>query len=207
MIAEERGIALPLQPSTRLLQSADCLTEDWWELARGFPIAAMRSVLFPLLTLESPERWQQLEADNLDQWVDHGWNYLSPRDQRLLSADCCAHVLPFFEGDCPGEQAPARSIALFRQWALYPADEALLADLNMAHEASWRARDKTTTEAALAVAQCCALFPDTSMITHCAVAYAYSVINDYTDVDWMVARLVERRWQWRRLLGYLAEAS
>ncbi len=42
------------------LQHPNCPTDLWWELAVDYPIEAQASLLYPLLTLESPERWEKL---------------------------------------------------------------------------------------------------------------------------------------------------
>lgn len=57
-----------VDPETAIL-SENCPTDLWWHLAQYHPIRAMESLLFGLLTLESPEKWEELERKHAGNWA------------------------------------------------------------------------------------------------------------------------------------------
>ncbi len=59
-----------LDDMAHLLADPECSTELWWQLAAVFPIEAIASPLYPLLTLETPEKWCALEEEHLLAWID-----------------------------------------------------------------------------------------------------------------------------------------
>ncbi len=99
------------------LAHPQCPTELWWELAAKHPIEAERSVLFPLLTLENPGRWEGMTRENIEHWIRQYMRTLPPRERRLFAADCAERVLPIFEEANPGDLRPRQSIEMARDWA------------------------------------------------------------------------------------------
>lgn len=79
------------------LQHPDCATETWWRLAAKYPIEAMESVLYPLLLLEAPERWIELEERHMGQWIGDVLSRLPDRFSQLFGIDCAERVLHLYE--------------------------------------------------------------------------------------------------------------
>jgi len=98
------------------LQHPNCPAELWWQLAVKYPWAAEESVLFPLFTLESPERWAQM--NHLSLWIHAAVNYLPERDQHLFAADCAERALPIFERQYPNDKRPREAIRIRRSFAI-----------------------------------------------------------------------------------------
>ncbi len=97
------------------LRHSNCPTELWWELAKYLPQTAQQSILFPLLTLESPERWNALVREQGELWLMKGCDHLSEADQHSFAADCAELILPAFLAERPDDDRPAKAIALHRQ--------------------------------------------------------------------------------------------
>lgn len=63
----------------------NCPPEVWWPLAEKYPLLAIQSPMFPILTLESPDRWIDLEREKASDWIEDwivknmdtaaGWKY------------------------------------------------------------------------------------------------------------------------------------
>ena len=51
------------------LQDPDCPTDMWWLLAKDYPLEAIQSPLYDLLTLEDPAHWLALEQMYADRWL------------------------------------------------------------------------------------------------------------------------------------------
>jgi len=100
------------------ISDPECPTEEWWRLAAEHPFEAMASPLYPLLTLESPERWVQLERDNLEEWIDDAANRLLYNNQHLFAADCAERALPIYEAQHPNDKRPREAIVARRSYAL-----------------------------------------------------------------------------------------
>ena len=93
------------------LAHPNCPEALWWALAVKHPLEAEASSLYSLLTLESPERWVQLENDNMGKWIGR-----EASDWLLFGADCAEHVLPYFEKVHPTDKRPRRAIAAARAY-------------------------------------------------------------------------------------------
>jgi len=108
---------LAIKHPRQAIQHPNCPTDLWWKLAATFPIEAKASVLFPLLTLEAPERWLQLEQKKIWDWITFGCLSLPDAQLRLFTVDCAAHVLPRFEEIHPQDNRPRRAIEVAREMA------------------------------------------------------------------------------------------
>jgi len=75
------------------LMDPECPTEQWWSMAAKYPLEAEASVLFPLLTLESPERWKKLEAANIGKWISRTMRRIGKRRRCLFACDCAERAL------------------------------------------------------------------------------------------------------------------
>lgn len=73
--------------------------QDWWSLAEKYPLQAIESPLYALLTLEDPLKWLRLEEGNAAAWIYEEtarWQ----GDSLLLryyAVDCAEHVIPLWE--------------------------------------------------------------------------------------------------------------
>ncbi len=99
------------------LAHPNCPVETWWGLAALYPLEAMQSVLYPVLTLESPERWAESERHNLDQWVEDAIDRLPFAQKEAFAADCAAHVLRIWEAKFPEAVAVRNCIEVRRLYA------------------------------------------------------------------------------------------
>jgi len=168
---------LPVHTDATLL-SPECPTEVWWELARPHPLEAMSSVLFPLLTLESPERWVALVARNCTSWIDAVLKTLPNAQAQLFAADCVEHVLPFYEASHTAqvcaellETTVRRSIEERRRFVRgEPVADFFVANTASAWKTAWGAQS--------------------------AVEWA----RKWTPLK---KKQAEAEWQWHRLLQYL----
>ena len=95
-----------------------CGTERWWALASIYPIAAIESVLYPLLTLEAPERWERLQRENIEDWILTAIDHLPEQKKQLFAADCAERVLHLYERECPGDTRVREVIEARRRYAL-----------------------------------------------------------------------------------------
>ncbi len=79
------------------VQHPSCPTGLWWDLVWKYPLEAEKSPLFPLLTLESPERWLALERDCIHDWIKkvvEGLNGVIR--QQLFAWECASRVVHLF---------------------------------------------------------------------------------------------------------------
>jgi len=76
-----------VNPPFAQISDPECPTETWWGLAYLWPKEAMQSPLFPLLTLENPGRWIQLENNWLTRWIEEGKKQLSAAQRLAFEAD------------------------------------------------------------------------------------------------------------------------
>ncbi len=187
----------------------NCPAERWWELAKDLPIEAMQSPLFPLLTLESPERWAMLAQENHRRWIEAAAMLLSWSDARKLCADYAEHVLPIFERNHPEDLRPREAIRIGR---LYADDLATLEEMVAAskatHEAAREVRDDASDYAAEAARS--DAVDGVAENAAQAAAWALEPLPTQDDIrnasrirSRVQSREAERRWQWQRLLQYL----
>jgi len=108
IVATVNGIIRAIKPEE--LANPNCDTETWWLIAAEYPLEAMQSVLFPLLTLEAPERWHAMEEKCLERWVKKSVERLSPAQGHVYAAACAAHVLHLWRKEEPTDRAPQRAI-------------------------------------------------------------------------------------------------
>ena len=194
------------------LQHPNCPVELWWEIAAQHPIVAQESVLYPLLTLERPECWIELEKMHIDAWINHFCDLLSGQEELLLGAEYAERVLPIFERECPNEARPRTAISARRRFA------------------EGKAIEREWTNARIAAQQVNVLYPcpsrhaarqaavATSRISAWAIAQeaseavAMNTLPDALKIEnetWHgneiceAATYAEKQWQWRRLQQYL----
>ncbi len=80
------------------LSDPECPTDFWWGWAIRYPLVAMASPLFPLLTLEQPERWLRMEEAHRGAWIGLCVSHLDfDTTRRLFAADCAERALPIWE--------------------------------------------------------------------------------------------------------------
>lgn len=117
-IAAEITAMARRDPEAALLHP-ECPMELWWDTAPRAPIAAVQSPLFPLLALlEDPIRWEALERQCAEGWVDmEATNVLSPKQLRLFACDCAQHVLQYWEDAYPEDTRPHDAIDASRAYA------------------------------------------------------------------------------------------
>ncbi len=194
------------------IKHPNCPRELWWRVAQDLPMTAQQSVLYPILTLESPDRWFQLERDYASDWVEGSWTRLLPKDRRLFAADCAEHVLPHFEDAYPEDDRPRKAIAAARVFANSNLTKKSLALLQAAYEDA----DAAYNEARDASSE---LYEEgapgeererAESAERAAGAAMYATANSSSifDTSDMAAEVAEDPseesvWQWHRLLFYL----
>ena len=158
----------------------ECNSERWWKLAKDYPLDAMASALYFLLTLESPERWEQLQKENIGDWVKLAVERLPFRERELFAADCAERVLHLYERECPGDTRVREVIEARRRYAL-----------GLISQEEWEAAREVTVAAARS--------------TYAYVAYAAAAAARSADAAaaYASARYAERVWQWGRAQQYL----
>jgi hypothetical protein len=177
----------------------NCPTELWWTLVAEHPLEAEQSVLFPLLTLEAPERWVILEERRRIFWINGVCDRLPIRKQHLFAAECLDRVLYLFEVSCLPEPRPRAAIEARRQYAQ-----------GLVTKGRWTA----ARDAARLLAK--EFKPSTSRdeVATRLVAEAtgedvakLAVLKAANAVRWSEKKLTgnseEEAWQWRRLKEYL----
>jgi hypothetical protein len=210
--SREELLWLRKQTPLAALAHPNCPADLWWELATHHPMEAQESVLYSMLTLESPERWAQLERTNLERWIRDVCNSLSRKSQHLFAADCAERVLPIFERKHPNDKRPREAIRLRR---LFAKKEATVEQWNTArNEArsifhkggfinisapkSWFAvRGAADTSAELEVQEAA----ESAVFT--AATHATSESHEAKAFE--RAAYLERKWQWERLQEYLKD--
>jgi len=80
-------LAIDLLPTLEQLAHPNCPTERWWKLAAFHPEEAQVSPLFPLLTLETPERWTGMAETLVNRQIVALWDVLPIPVKRRLSTE------------------------------------------------------------------------------------------------------------------------
>jgi len=181
----------------------DCPIELWWDLAKAYPMEAEASLLFPILTLESPERWHVMQRKHIGDWITRAIKAMSVRQGQIFAADCLEHVLPLFTEEYPTDSRPREAMRMRRlrandhanytKWiaARYAAN----ACANEVSHISFQAKDPYAL-AATSVAFAAAYEEARPVVTECATAAG-------TDPSKSEGWLTECRWQWQRAQQYL----
>ncbi len=178
------------------LMHPNCPPEVWKPLAAKHPFEAMESPVLPLLLLENPALWGELEREHAEKWVDLAIRQLSERDQLLFASDCAQHVLFVFENENPGDKRVRQAIQVERLYACGAATKTELRDaFDVVHAAFRTARSVRAKMAVTAANTQLA-----SYAAKCAAEARGSSIYYGQDYD---IYQTERVWQWRRLLRYL----
>jgi len=74
-------------------------------------------VLYWMLTLESPERWEKLQRQNIGDWVDQAAKRLPFRERELFTADCAEMVLRIYARAHPNDRRVREAIEARRFFA------------------------------------------------------------------------------------------
>ena len=85
------------------IQNPECDSERWWALAARHPLEAMASALYWMLTLESPERWEKMQRENIGDWLYQATKRLRFRESELFASDCAERVLHLYDREFPGD--------------------------------------------------------------------------------------------------------
>ena len=204
-------------PALEALAHPNCPTETWWKIAASNPAEAMRSVLYPLMLLATPERWVALEGANRRQWVEKAVMGLPIQDQHLFVCDCIERVLPIWEAAYPNDNRVRAAWQARRDLALGEATEeewlAAADDADYAagmavkdSEPDPRQRTGETEPAAASVAWAAATYAQETAPSDCARAVGKVAAGEPVDrAAWFAARDQERRWQWQRVQEYLQQ--
>lgn len=185
-----------------VINHPNCPVDIWWELAASRPLEAQASILYPLVTLEEPGRWDELEDKNIDDWIGQGVMRLPFGQGHALGADCVERVLPLYEAEFPGDLRPRQLNDMRR-----------LVARGLSTDAGWKAAKAAAHRATLdatasgsVLAQSVAEAAETGNLRYAAVA----VLRDQQKrgfIQWKTninsLFLAERRWQWARLQQYL----
>jgi len=196
----------------------NCPEDLWWKLAGKYPIEAQESILYPLFTVESPERWHELERENVAGWLWSHYQQLSKQVQVPFFLDCAAHVLPLFEKQFPKEIRPRQALELA---TAYLQGSATKKRLSAAVTAVYACRVPSTPHQYMAVvrAVCSATrnalgkeagltYDEAALAVGYAAVYAAKVPYDPSPHSayfstYHNAATAERLWQWRKLREYL----
>ncbi len=183
------------------LSDPDCPVEAWWDLAAKFPMEAQESVLYPLFTLESPERWHQLEQSYLSGWVDNALNSLDrfPFPQQcFLAADCGERFLPRLEAERPNEMRPRLAVEAWRKYGrqnLSPKEFALV------REACASASEEYQWSGSKIGAHALSEDAIRNVLYFTARAQAWAACP--AQQGWSIVHHEELRWQWDQIQQYL----
>ncbi len=191
----------------------ECPADLWWRLAEVYPLEAQASVLYPLLTLEAPERWTALEEVHLQAWVEDAIKKLPRLEQQLLAVDCLERVLPLYEISCPNDARVATAISMRRKRALDKASKMdWLRAQQAAHDAFQEVPDafvEARFSPARYTSQGAASQTATGAVWCAANAAAWRDRGLYENSEGPInlekmkaAQNKEARWQWARLQQY-----
>ncbi len=192
------------------LADPECPTDLWWELAAKHPLEAQASVLYPLLTLEAPERWARLESNNVETWLHAAIKQLAAdTSQRLahqlFAADCIERVLPIYEREYPHDVRVRNAIQVRR---LFAQGLASFDEWTAAQQEAWRATDNATgtrrqvgatRDGPAEWAASAAGHSEAKEAIHAACIASSGNDTIIKDADWVR----ERSWQWQRIQLYL----
>ena len=213
------------------LAHPNCPTEIWWGLAKTFPYEALQSPAGAMFLLETPERWQTLEQENLKPWLTaySFWdqftganNRLSEKDTRMFAVDCVEHVMPIYHRLRPTETLVQAALDTARSYA---QGQILGSDLENAHVSLLPLQQKRVEETApprvkipyytvdsIIYAAYCATHSNNqafapSAAENAAFAFANEVTpggcTSKTTKVFNANEAKEQTWQWHRLLEYL----
>jgi len=180
------------------LRHPNCPTSLWWVLAAIHPIEAEKSALYPLLTLEEPGRWLDMEADHISYWLVNSTRRLSAAQRHLFQADCAEHVLPLFERKAKREKRPREAIRVRR---LYAQGKATEKEWDTAYDAAkdaWWNFSAAKSQAASDAAE--ASFRNSQ-------DKAIEAASWTSGKELWVDRNAEKRWQWARLKQYMSNKA
>ena len=200
------------------LANPECSTDVWWALAQTYPVHAIASPLYSLLTLETPERWFAMEAQCLGRWIKKYVYLLSPRQQDAYAAACAAHVLHLWMEKEPTDKRPQKAIAARRRLARHgetarPQWEACAKAAADAYDKLPRRTTGGGHDEAGEAAKAAAADDLVTVVVCAAYAMALQAIRNHParwdlsrseyDQIFRAASRKECLWQWARLRQYL----
>jgi len=182
-----------MSPQQRLDVIADpeCEAEKWWEVAAYCPLAAQASALYPLLTLEAPGRWLEMETLCISAWIKDAVATLSTRAKMLFEIECADRIFLYTGPD------DVQLRAWLAVWSLFAAGQATAAawkdaKSRLVNSGAWNSHTNEANGSAKVVA---------------SRAIGWSPRDkgqvDLTSPAYQAAELAEQRWQWHRLQEYL----
>lgn len=186
------------------VQHPQCPESLWWELARYHPLEAVRSPLHPLMLLENPAAWLDMELRCAWQWVNKVLerNQLVPARQWQWGADCAEHVLPLFRSDIPRDLTLLNdAIVAIREFGRGEIDQDELRHVSQLIKAMLRMPQTWAGTVSRLVAS-----------TVLEAAQRDPVVVASRAQDAVHAALIQQNyqppmkesvWQWRRLLWYI----
>jgi hypothetical protein len=190
-----------------VVQHPNCDTEMYWKLAVNYPIFAMRSPLYELLTLESPERWIELEKDDVEKWIRVHRDELSDTNKRLFAADLATRVLPIWEEAHPLVDIPRKAIQAVRD---YVQGRCTKDDLQEAHDnaAFLRTKDRYAWNDNLLCVRHAAHAAEVAsrfdfVRFPLSLAGLLNVTADAMSLQYSTPHIQEKIWQWRLMAQYL----
>jgi len=142
--ADPQATAAEVQTLPPLLAIAhpNCPEALWWSLAEKHPIEAQESILFPLIMLENPGRWEQVERKWAHLWVEYAITRLPTQARRPFAIDCAERVLSIFEREWDEDSRPRLAIEAAKNYVRGKETKAnLAAACAAAHEACADAND------------------------------------------------------------------
>lgn len=135
--AEEVQFLCRTYPLTALAHP-NCPIDLWWILARMHPVEATLSPLYPLVLLESPEKWEQLEKNFARRARKAYLEWPDPTlAQRLWVLDCVARVFPLLERLGVKTHDARHVTRVKREWALQGKDLAKHPSWEQTVQPSW----------------------------------------------------------------------
>ena len=183
-----------------------CETERWWELAKEYPIEAMSSALYWMLILEKPERWEQLQQGNIDDWVSQAAERLPFRERELFAADCAERVLCLYERKFPGDRRVRDAIEARRYYANGRiSQEEWEAARKSVNDVASSARAATNDVESRASLSSAIGATETAAADAAAAATWYAAVfaEAYNAESAIAACYAERLWQWERAQAYV----
>ena len=196
--------ALAKSKPQEALANPNCPVALWWELAAKYPMEAQASLLFEMLTLEEPGRWDALEKHWASAWIHFFTKKLSPKDDLLFAADCAERVLPIFESKRKGDFRMRQAIESARSWVEGRVPKS---DLHKAWKNALLAAKEDSTWGASHAARAAA-YPSgkgRDAASHAGSAVYNSVLeatyNSYAEAAKALAE--EQLWQWHHLQAQL----
>lgn len=173
----------------------------WKEFTEGAltcPWDVEQNPALPLLSLEDPARYAQLQVEIAEGWRNAGMLLLSAKAQRLYACDCAERVLYLFEIVYPDDTRPRTAIVTARCFAFGLASLAELATARVAAQLvvnmSWADMHRGAGAGQAAVWAGGAAMDTASVTDDAARIAAYAAVEAAARVS-EDSRQIEKCWQ------------